>query len=118
MKTLSRKRIWTARFVALVADGMQLALFPFFTEGFLSPLDDALDVGVCVLLTWLVGWHWSFIPTFFVKVVPFVDEIPTWTLAVLFATHGRQSGPPTPPPISRPPTGSQPPLIQAPPQSK
>ena len=30
----------------------------------------------------LLGWHWEFLPTFFVKLVPGVDLVPFWTIAV------------------------------------
>jgi hypothetical protein len=80
-------RIKIARAVAIGADFLQIALFPLFAEGFISPLDDALDVGVCGLLTYLVGWHFSFLPSFVVKVIPLADMVPTWTIAVFLATR-------------------------------
>ena len=30
----------------------------------------------------LLGWHWEFLPSFFAKLVPGVDLVPFWTLAV------------------------------------
>jgi hypothetical protein len=36
----------------------------------------------------LLGWHWAFLPSFVAKVVPDVDLVPTWTVAVLVATRG------------------------------
>ena len=47
-----------------------------------------IDVATGLLLIWLVGWHWAFLPTFLAELVPFVDLVPTWTLAVMFATRG------------------------------
>ena len=87
MKALTRNRIWIARLVAIIADGLQWFLFPLFAEGFASPLDDALDIVLCLVLTGLVGWHWSFTPSLVIKVLPGLDEIPTWTLSVLYATR-------------------------------
>jgi len=84
-------RIRIARFIAVGADVLQLGLFPLFAEGFISPLDDALDVVVCVLLTWLVGWHYSFLPSFIVKVVPMFDLAPTWTIAIFLATRPKRN---------------------------
>ena len=75
----------------MAADGLQLGLFPFFSEGFISPLDDGLDMAMSVFLTWLVGWHWVFLPSIVMKLAPILDEAPTWTLAVLIATHNRQN---------------------------
>jgi hypothetical protein len=72
----------TAMILAIVADALQLAVFPFFVEGALSPADDVLDFGIAALMIQLLGWHWEFLPTFLVKLVPGVDLIPCWTLAV------------------------------------
>ncbi|EEF58396.1 hypothetical protein [Pedosphaera parvula] len=90
MKTTNPARIRTARFIAIGADILQIGLFPLFGEGFISPLSDALDVLVCVLLTWLVGWHFSFLPSFVVKVLPVADLVPTWTIAIFMATRQNQ----------------------------
>ncbi len=92
MKTISRGRIRTARFVAISADFLQIALFPLFGEGFSSPLDDILDVVVCVILTALIGWHFSFLPSFIVELAPIADLIPTWTIAVFLATRQKLTG--------------------------
>jgi len=72
----------TAMLVAIVADALQLAVFPMFVEGALSPADDLVDIGVAMLLTNLLGWHWEFLPSFLIKLVPGVDLVPFWTLAV------------------------------------
>ncbi len=72
----------TAMMLAIVADALQLVLMPLFVEGGLSPADDLLDVGVAAMMVHLLGWHWEFLPSFFVKLVPGVDLVPFWTLAV------------------------------------
>src|ERR1700683_173078 len=86
----SSHRVWIARIIAVAADALQIGLFPIFAEGALSPLSDALDVVVCLLLIWLVGWHIAFLPTFLIKGVPFADLAPTWSIAIWIAT--RQKG--------------------------
>lgn len=86
-KIITPTRIKVARAVALSADLFQIALFPLFVEGFTSPLDDALDLVVCLVLTLLIGWHYTFVPSFIAKLVPMVDLVPTWTVAVLIATR-------------------------------
>jgi hypothetical protein len=104
---MNRKRIWIARAVAVGADVLQIGLFPFFLEGFASILDDVLDVIVCVVLSLLVGWHYSFLPSFILKLVPFADIVPTWSIAVLLATRKKagttvtdiKAGPPNTPPL-------------------
>ena len=88
-------RVRTARLVAVAADILQIAVFPLFAPGAASPANDALDVAVAGLLTWLVGWHWSFLPSFVAELVPGLDLVPTWTAAALFATRGQASAPPS-----------------------
>jgi hypothetical protein len=71
-----------AMLLAVAADALQLVVFPMFVEGALSPADDVLDLGVGALMVHLLGWHWEFLPSFFAKLVPGVDLVPFWTLAV------------------------------------
>jgi hypothetical protein len=86
---LSPGRVRAARLIAMAADFIQIVVFPAFVGGAVSPWDDALDVSVAALMTWLVGWHWAFLPTFVSELVPFWDLVPTWTAAVFFATRGK-----------------------------
>jgi len=66
----------------MAADAVQIVGFPLFAEGALSPLDDILDVVVAVALLRLIGWHWEFLPSFAAELVPGMDLVPFWTLAV------------------------------------
>ena len=93
-KTLSPGRVRAARVVAIAADVVQIVVMPVFAEGFASPANDALDVAVGAAMTFLVGWHWAFLPSFLSKLVPFWDLVPTWTAAVFLATRGKGKGPP------------------------
>jgi hypothetical protein len=68
--------------LAIIADALQIVVFPLFVEGGLSPADDVLDFGIAALLVNLLGWHWEFLPSFLAKLVPGVDLVPFWTLAV------------------------------------
>ena len=77
-----RTRFRAALVLAVVADALQIAVFPLFAEGAASPADDILDCGVGALLSLLLGWHWEFLPSFFAKLVPGVDLVPLWTIAV------------------------------------
>jgi hypothetical protein len=61
---------------------VQIVVFPLFVEGALSPLEDILDLIVAVALFRLLGWHWEFLPSSIAKLVPGVDLVPFWTLAV------------------------------------
>lgn len=75
-------RLRAAMMLAIVADVLQLAVIPLFIEGAGSPADDILDLCVGGALTWLLGWHWEFLPSFLGKLMPGVDLVPLWTLAV------------------------------------
>jgi hypothetical protein len=75
-------RLRTAMILAIMADLLQLIVFPLFVAGAESPADDVLDFGIAGVLTWLLGWHWEFAPSFLGKLVPGVDLVPLWTLAV------------------------------------
>jgi hypothetical protein len=77
-----RTRFQMAMILAIVADGLQLVFLPFFVEGAGSPADDILDLGVGAALFSLLGWHWEFLPSFAAKLVPGVDMVPLWTIAV------------------------------------
>jgi len=48
----------------------------------LSPAGDVLDLAVAAVLVRLLGWHWEFLPAFLAELVPGVDLVPFWTLAV------------------------------------
>lgn len=75
-------RFRAAMVLAIIADALQIAVFPLFIEGALSPADDLLDFGVGAVLIHLLGWHWEFLPSFLAKLVPGVDLVPFWTMAV------------------------------------
>jgi hypothetical protein len=75
-------RMRTAFLLAVLADLLQIVVFPLFVEGAPSPADDALDVGMAAVMTYLLGWHWEFLPSFLGKLIPGVDLAPFWTLAV------------------------------------
>jgi hypothetical protein len=88
--TLTKRRIWIARLMALTVDVAQIVLLPFFGAGFLSPANDVLDLAMAVSLTTIVGWHWAFLPTLVAELIPGVGLVPTWTAAVFLSTRGRR----------------------------
>jgi hypothetical protein len=59
-----------------------MVIFPLFIEGAASPAEDVLDLAMAGVLTWLLGWHWEFLPSFAGKLIPGVDLVPLWSLAV------------------------------------
>jgi len=75
-------RLRVAMMLAIIADALQIVIFPLFVEGVESPADDLLDLGIGAVLIYLLGWHWEFLPSFVAKLVPGVDLVPFWTLAV------------------------------------
>jgi hypothetical protein len=82
IKISAGPRLRTAMLLAILADLLQLVIFPLFVEGAASPADDALDLAMAAILSYLLGWHWEFLPSFLVKLVPGVDLFPCWTIAV------------------------------------
>jgi hypothetical protein len=75
-------RLRAAMVLAIIADALQIVVFPLFVEGAESPADDVLDIGIGAVLIYLLGWHWEFLPSFVAKLVPGVDLVPFWTIAV------------------------------------
>ena len=75
-------RLRVAMILAIIADVLQVVVFPLFVVGAESPVDDVLDIGIGAVLVYLLGWHWEFAPSFVAKLVPGVDLVPFWTLAV------------------------------------
>jgi hypothetical protein len=79
---LPGSRFRAAMVLAMMADALQIVVFPLFVQGALSPVDDVLDLAVAAVLVRLLGWHWEFLPAFAAELVPGVDLVPFWTLAV------------------------------------
>ena len=75
-------RLRVAFLLAILADALQLAVIPLFVEGAESPATDIVDVAMAAAMFFLLGWHWEFLPSFAAKLVPGVDLVPLWTLAV------------------------------------
>ncbi|MGH7979513.1 MAG: hypothetical protein ACREE6_09060, partial [Limisphaerales bacterium] len=86
---VSRSTLIGAYAIAICADFLQIFLFPLFWDGIVSPLDDATDVLVCATLSYFIGFHVAFLPSFLIKLIPFVESVPTWTLSVFIATRRR-----------------------------
>ncbi|HTR40563.1 MAG TPA: hypothetical protein VMH87_02945 [Pseudomonadales bacterium] len=98
---VKRSTIAAAYIIAIGADALEVGLAPVMSEGFVSPLNNIVDVVACIILTLLLGWHIAFLPSFMIKLLPVVDFAPTWTLAVLIATRaGRIAENDVPPPIT------------------
>jgi hypothetical protein len=91
---LTRKRIIIAYAVAVVAD---LIEFPISAAG-LSVIGVGVgefaalvvDVVVFGVMTKLLGFHWMFLPSFCIEVIPGVDMLPTWVGCVFFVVRQRK----------------------------
>jgi hypothetical protein len=107
MVQLTPRRILAARVIALVVDLSQFALLP----AALTPLNNVIDAATALVLVALLGWHWAFLPTFLTELVPFVDLVPTWTIAVYLATRGHDVTPRLPGSADPPAGGGGPPAL-------
>lgn len=85
---VSPLRLKAAWVVAVGMDALQMLLFPATVEGGFSLVADGLDFVAMAVLWALVGWHWTFLPSVIVKVIPVMDLAPTWTIAIAIATRG------------------------------
>jgi len=100
LKSPEHRMAWL---VALAADGLQIGALPLFAPGGVSPADTMLDVLTAALLIRLLGFHWAFLPSLLVEMMPGFDLFPTWTAAVLYVTHQQMNPaepeilPPAPP---------------------
>ena len=88
-KPLTKSRVRAALALAIAVDVLQIAVQA--TGPFQVLLDWPLDLITALAMTALVGFHWAFLPTFLAEAVPWLDVVPTWTLAVLFATRDREA---------------------------
>ena len=85
--SVSTRKVWIARSIAVAVDVLQIAAAPLFAEGFLAPFDPVIDVLTAIIMIALLGWHIAFVPTFIAESLPFADLAPSWTVAVLIVTR-------------------------------
>ena len=90
VRSREMKAAW---FVAVAADTIQIVVLPVFAAGGLSPADTAVDVGVALILSKLIGWHWAFLPTLLAELLPGFDLFPTWTAAMGYVTWQKAGTP-------------------------
>jgi hypothetical protein len=87
---ISRTRMLLALAVAVVADGLQILLGPLGWAG----LDQAIDFVAMMVTMWLLGFHLLLLPTFFVELIPVIEDLPTWTACVAAVIALRRGEPP------------------------
>jgi hypothetical protein len=95
---LSRSRMVLALGIAVAADGLQLLLGPL---GWVL-IDQAIDLVAMLLLSWVIGFHVLFLPTFVVELIPVLEDLPTWTACTAAVIALRQREQKTPPPTTPP----------------
>ena len=78
-KPLTRTRVILALAIAVIADGLQFLLGPFAWVF----VDQGIDVVTMGLMSWVIGFHWLFLPTFALELFPALDALPTWTACVI-----------------------------------
>lgn len=79
---VSRRRKAVALGVAILADLVQVVLWPVFAEGAASPFDDALDAVVAFTLLLTLGWSGRLAFALALELVPGADLFPTWSAVV------------------------------------
>jgi hypothetical protein len=82
VQVVSRRRKAAALAIAAAADVTQMVLFPAFIEGAASPLEDALDAAVALVLLLVLGYSHRLLFAFAIELVPGADLFPTWTAVV------------------------------------
>ncbi len=80
---VSRKRRAVALTVAILADAVQIVLWPAFSGGVASPFDDALDAAVALILLGTLGFSGRLGLALAMELVPGADLFPTWSAVVL-----------------------------------
>ncbi len=91
---LTRRRIVVAYVVAVVADLLELPVTAaqFSIVGMAAGESAAfvVDSIVFVVMTKLLGFHWMFLPSFCIGLIPGLDMLPTWVGCVFFAVRQRR----------------------------
>jgi hypothetical protein len=91
---LTRKRVVIAYVIAVVADLLELPITAaqFSIVGLAAGESAAfvVDSIVFVVMTKLLGFHWMFLPSFCIGLIPGLDMLPTWVGCVFFAVRQRK----------------------------
>lgn len=79
---VTKKQKTIAMAIAVVADLLQVAVFPVFVEGAASPFADALDLAVAIALVATLGASGRLLAALALELTPFAALFPTWTAVV------------------------------------
>jgi hypothetical protein len=83
---LTKKRMWAAIAIAMVADAFQIGLGPLGLAG----VDQGIDLVAALLTIALLGFHPLLLPTFLIELIPVADLLPTWTGCVVLVIAMRK----------------------------
>ena len=101
---LTRNRIIAAFTVAVVADLLEFPITAAEATFLGAPVGELgaglVDIIVFGIMTRLLGFHWMFLPTFVVEVIPGLDILPTWVGCVGFVVWKRKKKDAQPPLVS------------------
>jgi len=76
---MTRTKVVVALVAAVAADLLAIVLGPL---GW-TFADEVIDVAMMAVASATLGFHWLFLPTFVLELVPIVDALPTWTACVI-----------------------------------
>jgi hypothetical protein len=91
---LTRFRVSLAFAVSIAADLIQLPINAAAFTGILAlpgeGVDLLVDLAAGAATSFLLGFHWALVPTFFAELVPGLDIAPTWTACVAYVVWQRK----------------------------
>jgi hypothetical protein len=91
---LTRRRILIAYAVAVVADLIEFPISAVELPVVVAPVGEfvafVVDAIVFGVMTKLLGFHWMFLPSFCIEVIPGLDMLPTWVGCVFFVVRQRK----------------------------
>lgn len=90
--TASRARLALA--LAVVVDAIQLPLQGASLTGIgtlpAEAIDLVIDAATALIISRLIGFHWTLLPTLALELIPFVDLAPTWFVCVSYVISRRK----------------------------
>jgi hypothetical protein len=100
---LARNRIMVAFAIAAIADALEFPISAVEITVVGAPSGElaafVLDCVVMGAMTKLLGFHWMFLPSFCVEVIPGLDLLPTWVGCVAFVVWQRKKAQAFQPPV-------------------
>lgn len=90
--TAGRARLALA--LAVLVDAIQLPLQGASLTGIgtlpAEAIDLAIDAATALVISRLIGFHWTLLPTLALELIPFVDLAPTWFVCVSYVISRRK----------------------------